>query len=852
MNNDPPATSDSFPPSVDRPGFSWPISKRVDLHCHSLASTKTTEKALDFIRCPESYSTPEAVAEQARLRGMDFITITDHDTIDGVMTLVHRPDVLVGEELTCWFPEDECKLHLLVYGITREQHDKLQSLAKNIYDVAAYIEAGRIAHSVAHPIYRQNDKLERWHLERLLLLFKGFECLNGAHMQYHREAFEPVLDRLTQYEIERLSTVHNLRPRWPEPWKKARTAGSDDHGLLNVGLAYTEFPPDVRTVQDVLTCLREGTCRPAGEAGSTLKLAHTFYSVALRYNANQLTKHGRTPGTASILLQALVGARKAPTKLELATSIARGKFRKGRNRVRQLFGLKTEESSGLIRELFLDSLKQQVKKRPDFWAELHESLPLLSKHDEMFKLFNNVNSDVLKGILDHATTSTRRGSLVGLTDAVSAFMAQQFVLAPYYFALFHQNKERHLVPRITRMETCREADTIRVGLFTDTFDDINGVGRFIRDMGEQSLAAKYKLTIHTSVAEPRFAMPNRINFAPMLSKPIPYYKTLSLSLPPLLEMLECADRNQYDVIHVSTPGPVGLVGMLAAKMLRVPLLTTYHTDFPVYVENLTRDARMVRGCEKYMRWFYGRAKAVFSRSGAYHFNLRELGVADENLRTIAPGINTQKFNPAHRDLDVWKQWNITQPLKLLYVGRISVEKNLPLLAEAFKLLCRKRGDVALVVAGEGPYEPKMKAELAGLPATFTGPMDDVQLGKLYASADLFVFPSRTDTLGQVVMEAQASALPTIVSPEGGPREIIEPDVSGLVVNGADAGAWSQAIDRLLDTPARRQSMAQAAFARSKRYDLRRTFEAFWEEHVEAVRPAPHEEIAPMPGTSRRK
>lgn len=852
MSQIPPSDPESFPPTVDRPSFSWPLARRIDLHCHSLASTKTTEKALDFIRCPESYSKPEAIIEQAKLRGMDFVTITDHDTIDGVMTIADRADVLVGEELTCWFPEDDCKLHLLVYGISREQHEKLQSLARNIYDVAAYIEAGRLAHSVAHPIYRQNDKLERWHLERLLLLFKGFECLNGAHMQYHRAAFEPVLDRLTPYEIERLSTIHNLRARWPEPWKKARTAGSDDHGLLNVGLAYTEFPPDVRTIQDILTCLREGICRPAGEAGSTLKLAHTFYSVAMRYNASQLEKHGRTPGTASILLQTLVGARKAPTKLELATSIARGKFRKARNRVRQLFGLKTEESSGLIRELFLDSLKAQVKNRPRFWEELQDTLPLLSKHDEMFKLFNSVNSDVLKGILDHAVASTRRGSLVGLTDAVSAFMAQQFVLAPYYFALFHQNKERHLVPRITRMESSPEARTIRVGLFTDTFDDINGVGRFIRDMGEQSLAAGCKLTIHTSVAEPRFTAPNRINFPPMLSKPVPYYKTLSLSLPPVLEMLEAADRNQYDVIHVSTPGPVGLVGMLAAKMLRVPMLTTYHTDFPAYVENLTRDARMVRGCEKYMRWFYGRARSVFSRSGAYHFNLRELGVADEHLRTITPGINTQKFNPVHRDLAVWNQWNISQRFKLLYVGRISVEKNLPLLAEAFKLLCRKRGDAALIVAGEGPYEPKMKAELAGLPATFTGPMNDDQLGKLYASADLFLFPSRTDTLGQVVMEAQASGLPTLVSPEGGPREIIEPDVSGLVINGTDARAWAHAVDRLLDDEPRRAAMSTAAMNRSKRYDLRRTFDDFWDEHVEAIRPAPHEEIAPMPGSSGRK
>ena len=818
-----------------------------------MASTKTTEKALDAIRCPESYSRPPAIIEQARLRGMDFVTITDHDSIDGVMTISGRPDVLVGEELTCWFPEDECKLHLLVYGIDRAQHDKLQSLARNIYDVAAYIESGRIAHSVAHPIYRQNDKLERWHLERLLLLFKGFECLNGAHMQYHRAAFEPVLDRLTPREIDRLATVHDLRPRWPEPWVKSRTAGSDDHGLLNIGLSYTEFPPEVATVDDLLTCLRQGTCRPAGEAGSTLKLAHTFYSVALRYNANQLAKNGRAPGTASILLQTLVGARKAPSKLELARSIARGKVRKARTRVAQLFGRKVEEPSGLIRELFLDSLKRQVRERPEVMRGLSDALPLLSRHGEMFEFFNHVNGDVLKGILDHAVRSTKRGSLIGLTDAVSAFMAQQFVLTPYYFALFHQNKERHLVPRITRMDAVPRPSTIRVGLFTDTFDDVNGVGRFIRDMGEQSLAAGYKLTIHTSVAEPRFEAANRRNFAPMLSHAMPYYETLSLSLPPVLEMLEWADRQQFDAIHVSTPGPVGLVGMLAAKMLRVPMLTTYHTDFPAYVENLSGDARMSRATERYMRWFYRRAATVFSRSGAYHFNLRQLGLDDAKLRTIAPGINTRKFSPARRDPSIWPTLKVDRPFKLLYVGRISVEKNLPMLAEAFKLLCRQRGDAALIVAGEGPYEAKMRAELAGLPATFTGPMNDDQLGKLYAGADLFCFPSRTDTLGQVVMEAQASGLPTLVAPEGGPREIIEPEVSGLVVNGADAKAWAAAIDRLLDDPDRRASMSAAAIARARRYDLARTFDGFWHEHVEAIRPEPHEEIAPMPsGNGKRR
>src|SRR5215471_1954604 len=195
--------------------------QRIDLHCHSDASNKTSEAVLNAIHCPESYSSPREVYEQAKRRGMDFVTLTDHDTIDGALQINDRPDVLVGEELSCWFPEDNCKLHVLVYGIDRAMHDALQSRARNIYDVADFIEQNQIAHAVAHPIYRQNDKLERWHLERLLLLFKGFECLNGAHSAMHRESLEPLFEELDERRIARLERVHGLKPLWPVPWIKS-------------------------------------------------------------------------------------------------------------------------------------------------------------------------------------------------------------------------------------------------------------------------------------------------------------------------------------------------------------------------------------------------------------------------------------------------------------------------------------------------------------------------------------------------------------------------------------------------------------------------------------------------------
>jgi glycosyltransferase involved in cell wall biosynthesis len=160
-----------------------------------------------------------------------------------------------------------------------------------------------------------------------------------------------------------------------------------------------------------------------------------------------------------------------------------------------------------------------------------------------------------------------------------------------------------------------------------------------------------------------------------------------------------------------------------------------------------------------------------------------------------------------------------------------------MLATAFRKLCEKRRDVALVVAGDGPYLEKMRSELSHLPAYFLGYQDDGQLPPLYASADLFVFPSRTDTLGQVVLEAQASGLPALVTSDGGPKESIEDGRTGLIVSSDDPARWAAAILDLLDDTPRRQRMALLAAQRAARCSLDRTFEGFWEAHLHACEQA---------------
>ncbi len=834
-----------------------PSPKRVDLHVHTLASSKAGEAALKAIDCPECYSEPDEVARLARLRGMDFVCITDHDTIAGVASIAAGGDsrVIVGEEVTTRFPEDKCCFHLLVYGIDARQHERLQSLRDDVYAVADYIVAERIAHSVAHPLYRQNDRLTRWHLERLLLLFKGFEVLNGAHSSLHRESIEPVLNNLTRQSISDLADAHKLVPKWPEPWFKARTGGSDDHGLLNVGRTWTEFPHDVATVEDVLNGLRTGACQAGGEAGSSIKLAHQFFSVGAKYYGRQIAGGaGKREATdmSGLLVSALVGDRSRPTsKLTLARAALRAQAAKLTQRVRSRWGKKTglrPPGAALLSDVFADGVRKRLDDYPAFADLMKQGIAPLAGHRDAFSLLSEVNRDLSEAIFDAARDRLAGGSLLGVFDAVAQVAAHQFFLMPYYFALFHQNKERSIMPDLARERRRRTADTLRVGLFTDTLDDLNGVARFIRDMGEQAGLRDYHFTIHTSVAVEKFDVACRVNFKPLLSRPMPFYDTISLNLPPVLEILEFADRQQYDVIHCSTPGPMGMTGYLVARMLRAPLAGTYHTDFPSYVDHLTGDHRFTDATTWFMKWFYARMRAVFSRSQGYRSILKGFGLGDERLKSIVPGINTDKFNAGRKVESLYHDLGIAEPYRLLYAGRISVEKNLPLLVEAFKMICRHRRDIALVIAGEGPYEAEMRKQLAGLPAHFQGALGDKQLAPLYAGADLFVFPSRTDTLGQVVMEAQASGLPAIVSDEGGPKEIVDDDLTGIVLPATDAMLWAGAIEELIDDHDRRHRYGRIAITRSARYSLSNTFDAFWGEHLNLVEPG---EQGTHPATSMR-
>lgn len=380
---------------------------------------------------------------------------------------------------------------------------------------------------------------------------------------------------------------------------------------------------------------------------------------------------------------------------------------------------------------------------------------------------------------------------------------------------------------------------MRVSLFTDTISDINGVCRFIQNVAERAHRSGRDLQVITSSRlEMPPDLPNVYNFDPVFATRMPRYDNLDLCLPPMMRILRHVDKHQPDVIHISTPGPVGCIGFLAAKMLRVPVLGVYHTDFPAYIDRLFDDSGLTRLSESFMRGFYRPFTAIFTRSEDYVRSLSKLGLDGSRIVSLMPGFDVEQFNTGFADRSIWKEHGVrAESVKVLYVGRVSVEKNMPRMVDVWKRvheLCGKRGlDAELIVVGDGPYRPEMERQLKGLDAHFLGFRHGVELSTIYASSDMFAFLSTTDTLGQVVMESQGSGLPVLVTDRGGPKEVVEDGVTGFVLDPDDVNTWAERVVGLVADERARRRMGAAAAESMQQYSLLNSFEHFWEVHTRA-------------------
>ncbi|MDX1998451.1 MAG: hypothetical protein SF066_12100 [Thermoanaerobaculia bacterium] len=219
-----------------------PRHSRADLHLHSRFSNRPSEWFLRQVAAPESFSEPLALYRLCRSRGMDFVTISDHDTLAGSLAIAHLPGTFLSTEVTVRFPEDGCRIHCLVLGLTETQHAEIERRREDLYAFHDYLRAENLLHSVAHPLYRVDAAFSLAHLERLLVLFDRFETRNGMHDRRINQLLVTILEQLTPEVLDDLAERHGLAPRGAQPWAKTTTGGSDDHGGLFAATTWTETP----------------------------------------------------------------------------------------------------------------------------------------------------------------------------------------------------------------------------------------------------------------------------------------------------------------------------------------------------------------------------------------------------------------------------------------------------------------------------------------------------------------------------------------------------------------------------------------------------------------------------------
>ncbi|MBD3239022.1 MAG: glycosyltransferase, partial [Chitinivibrionales bacterium] len=743
--------------------------KKADMHCHTLHSAHPSEWFLQRLGTRESYTTPEELYRSAKDAGMDFVTITDHNQLDGVLELKqrHPDDVFTGVEVTAYFPEDGCKIHVLVYGLDQAQFRVIDERRHNIYQLSEYIHSQNLAHSVAHATFSINGRLTLAHLEQLFVLFDCFEGINGARPFIGNDTLCRVLSALDRCTIEELAARHKLPLYGNEPWRKGLSAGSDDHSDLFIGRTYTSVA-DAATPEEFLERFKARESLPHGRHNDYQSFAYSIYKIAYEFSKT------RSSAFPSTVLSTINGLLFDGNSLGMRNRLAITRIKMSRSAENELPRL----VSALMEE----------------FGRLRDAAP----EDKIHSVYSNladISDHLTRSILDGVGQGLGNGDFVKLIRNVSGLIPVVFMSLPFLTTINVLYDSRELLYELEeRFGKGRHRRLRKILWFTDTLTDLNGPSETIRKLAWMSHEDELELIPVTCLLEHEKSMtlpPQTIDLPNIWTFTASFFETYTLRVPSLLHSIRAICEQDPDEILISTPGPVGLLALLAARLLHIPCCAIYHTDFSAQAKQIIGDEQMCRVIDDYVRWFYALCGNVKVPTREYIDILGKRGYNTARMGIFKRGIEGDLFKPLpEARASVQQRYGVRDGYTLLYAGRISKEKNMDMLADIYRRLREQRDDINLVLAGDGPYFDEFRDTMQAFDRVhFVGRVPREKLPELYSAADLFVFPSTTDTFGMVVLEAQACGLPALVTDIGGPKEVLLPGKTGYVAESDNPDAW---------------------------------------------------------------
>jgi glycosyltransferase involved in cell wall biosynthesis len=771
------------------------------LHVHSSASSGNDEWYTRLFDRPESYAPPHRQYELCKARGMTLVTLTDYDTIAGGLTLIDRPDFFLSEEVTAVFPDSGCVVHVLAWNITPGQHDEIQARRRDIYHLCAYLNREEIAHGLAHPLLSPSWELNAETFEKLLLLFPTMEAVNGLTDRRIESDLTAMLEHLTPEAIAALAAKHGLPAYGPTPHRKALTAGSDDHAHRRCGSVFVEVEKSNLTPDDFIRACMEGRGALRGHQAhlNTMALClsdTTYHQLKCR---EAVRADYRTP---FVDMLDVVAGRHSSSANSFVASLLEGAQR-----------------AGLAPGRLLDILRIPTKPSDGEDARIVDAITRLSDR-------------VMERALDRLISAVQGFDVYGGFEALRDLAGGLVIAAPVLLAGDHFGKQEQQARRISEHWRAFPLSPRRprMAIFRDSIDDVDGVSTWCRRFVEQARAADREVLLpHCGGEADLEQLPT------LTSVTVPFCPEMPFHVPSLIGTLSWAWREGITHVELATPGPMGLVGLVAAKLLRLPVTATYHTELPGLVRALGGAPLLERATRSYLSWFYNRVDRVFAFSAGSRDTLINLGVAPGNIARMPIAVDPNEFSPTHRSPAVfdWLGLEIRNRPVVLTVGRLSEEKNVPLIVEAVAKLQERQAAPVLVIVGDGPEGSKLRERYGGLEfVRFAGCRPADTLKEMYASASAFVCASLVDTLGTVNMEAMASGVPVLLPATAYAEELVADGLAGECYE-PSVDALAAALGGILDD----LSLATAIGVTGRRTMIQRwrraSFPAVWEAYTKA-------------------
>lgn len=509
-------------------------------------------------------------------RGMDYVTITDHDTIAGAQDIAHLDNVIVGEEVTCYFPEDRARIHVVVLDIDEPEHRIIQSLRMNIYELTAYLNAQKILHFVAHPFFRMTTALTLAHFEKLMILFKCFEVRNGGKLLWPDQLLENLLAGLDFEMLYKLADQYNLEPRGEEPWIKYQVAGSDDHGGILVGSPHTRLPI-AGSRNELLKHIREGRTESSEEGGSPLAVAHSILSVAFhhfeRMTDNRQLKSRIIWNLAGQIFNNVDPDRMLnfPARIMLFL-----------NEQLDLFGAgSSNRNSGL----FVRELARLVKSHPEFRQFLSEGFEF--NHENNEKLFEITSTLIHNSLVRVLRKSGEQSELKQVLKRIRELRLVITVMLVYLIGFRTEYRDRPLM-REVRRKYCADdnQDPEHIAVFTDGTSREVVHHLVLKNYRYRTLSRNARIYAF-GLSEEEVNADDRENHKSLCQFKI---KSHSIGLPPFLNILKRFFDFEFQHIYLHSFGSMGILGLCTGKLLGIPVTAMFpRATFDASLYNMAAD-----------------------------------------------------------------------------------------------------------------------------------------------------------------------------------------------------------------------------------------------------------------------